>query len=717
MPAPSTPPTGKKPPAGGTPLPANQLKAMLPWIIFITLLGLAAVMMSRQADPHTEVPYFMPGEDSFTKFVEDGRILRCDIVRPVSGAERVEAEVHPAPGATNEVFKIKSIVGDSRQMQEFLIEHNVGFKLPEQSVVFWQIITSILPVVLVFGLIYFVFMRQMRSAGSGAMSFGKSRAKQLNRDTNKVTFDEVAGIDEEKEEVQEIVEFLKDPKKFQKLGGRIPKGVMLMGPPGTGKTLLARAIAGEADVPFFNISGSDFVEMFVGVGASRVRDMFEQGKRNAPCIIFIDEIDAVGRSRFSGIGGGHDEREQTLNALLVEMDGFESSEGVIIIAATNRPDVLDPALMRPGRFDRQIVIDLPMIDGRAKILKIHSKNIKLADTVELHRVARGTPGFSGADLENLMNEAALLAARGNKDRVEMEDLEEARDKVMWGRERRSRTIDVEERRLTAYHEAGHALVQQVVEQTEPLHKVTIIPRGVAYLGATMSLPEKDSYTQTRQKLYGSIVGAMGGRAAEMLIFDDVTNGASQDLTHATDIARRMVCEWGMNKELGPQRFGENQELMFMGREVSRSQNYSEETARKIDAEIADILREASAEAMQILTEQKDKLVMIAERLLELETIDGRDVEEIVTHGHVLPNDERDVIDRAKEAAEAAKNPPAPEAEKSDKSDADKTDAPTADADKGTAPTPEAEAAKSDAEGDKTETPEADEAAADDPKQA
>jgi len=687
MPAPSTPPTGKQPSTSGSPLPATQMKAMLPWIVFIALLGLAAVMMSRQADPRTEVPYFMPGEDSFTKFVEDGRILKCDIVRPVSGAERIEAEVHPATGATGEVFKIKSIVGDTRQMQEFLIEHEVGFKLPEQSVLFWQIITSILPVVLVFGLIYFVFMRQMRSAGSGAMSFGKSRAKQLNRDTNKVTFKEVAGIDEEKEEVQEIIEFLRDPKKFQKLGGRIPKGVMLMGPPGTGKTLLARAIAGEADVPFFNISGSDFVEMFVGVGASRVRDMFEQGKRNAPCIIFIDEIDAVGRSRFTGIGGGHDEREQTLNALLVEMDGFETSEGVIIIAATNRPDVLDPALMRPGRFDRQIVIDLPMIEGRAQILKIHSKNIKLADTVELHRIARGTPGFSGADLENLMNEAALLAARADKDRVEMEDLEEARDKVMWGRERRSRTIDNEERRLTAYHEAGHALVQQIVKETEPLHKVTIIPRGVAYLGATMSLPEKDSYTQTRQKLYGSIVGAMGGRAAELIIFGDVTNGASSDLKVSTGIARRMVCEWGMNKQLGPQSFGDNQELMFLGREVSRSQNYSEETARKIDAEIADILREASAEAMQILTDQKAKLEMIAERLLELETIDGRDVEEIVIHGHVLPDDERETIDRAKEAAEAKLNPVAPAAESESETATPETAADETPADDTSASTP------------------------------
>lgn len=662
MAKPSTPPTGKPLPSGGAaPTPNSQMKAMLPWVIFVALLGVAAILMSKQVDPHKDVPYYMPGEDSFVQFVEDGRIAKCDIIRPVSGSEHVKAEVNPRPGSTGEVYKIRSFVADTKQLEVFLKQHEVGFKVPEQSVMIWQILTSILPVVLVFGLIYFVFMRQMRSAGSGAMSFGKSRAKQLNRDTKKVTFKEVAGIDEEKEEVEEIIEFLRDPKKFQKLGGRIPKGVMLMGPPGTGKTLLARAIAGEADVPFFNISGSDFVEMFVGVGASRVRDMFEQGKRNAPCIIFIDEIDAVGRSRFTGIGGGHDEREQTLNALLVEMDGFESSEGVIIIAATNRPDVLDPALMRPGRFDRQIVIDLPMIEGRAQILKIHSRNIKLADAVELKRVARGTPGFSGADLENLMNEAALLAARGNKDRVEMEDLEEARDKVMWGRERRSRTIDTEERRLTAYHEAGHALVQQVVEETEPLHKVTIIPRGIAYLGATMSLPEKDSYTQTRKKLYGSIVGAMGGRTAELIIFGDVTNGASSDLKVSTGIARRMVCEWGMNKQLGPQSFGDNQELMFLGREVSRSQNYSEETARKIDAEIAAILREASDDAMQILTEQRAKLEMIAERLLELETIDGRDVEEIVLHGHVLPDDERAAIDLAKEEAEAKANPPAEEA--------------------------------------------------------
>jgi len=419
-----------------------------------------------------------------------------------------------------------------------------------------------------------------------------------------------------------------------------------MGPPGTGKTLLAKAIAGEAGVPFFSISGSDFVEMFVGVGASRVRDMFEQGKKNAPCIIFIDEIDAVGRSRFTGIGGGHDEREQTLNALLVEMDGFNTQEGVIILAATNRPDVLDNALLRPGRFDRQIVIDLPMIDGREQILKIHAKKIKLGDEKDLRRIARGTSGFSGADLENLLNEAALLAARQDKQAVGLQDMEEARDKVMWGRERRSRVMDDKEKRITAYHEAGHALVQQLCEETEPLHKVTIIPRGF-YLGATMSLPEKDQYSQGRRKLVSQLKVLMGGRVAEEVVLDDITTGAYSDIREATRLARLMVCNWGMSK-LGPQRFGENQEVMFLGREVSRSQDYSEETARQIDAEISRLVTEAYNEARNIVTEHRDKLEMIARRLLDRETIDGRDVEEIAEHGRVLPDEERDEVDAAEE---------------------------------------------------------------------
>jgi len=607
-----------------------------------------AILMNWAPKPEDFVPY-----TTFVEHVKDGRVQQCEFTKESPGIVTIVSSFvpeTPEEKTTPKIFKtrVSQELADT-SVSALLDDNKVTYAwLKTKERVLEAILANALPILLVFGLIYFLFVRQIRAAGHGALGFGKSRARLLNRDTNKITFKNVAGIDEAKEEVLEIIEFLKDPRKFQKLGGRIPKGVMLMGPPGTGKTLLAKAIAGEAEVPFFSISGSDFVEMFVGVGASRVRDMFEQAKKNAPCIIFIDEIDAVGRSRFTGIGGGHDEREQTLNALLVEMDGFETQEGVIILAATNRPDVLDPALLRKGRFDRQIVIDLPMIDGREEILKIHSRGIKLASDLSLRRIARGTPGFSGADLENLLNEAALLAARSDKDTVEMTDLEEARDKVMWGRERRSRAIDDKEKDLLAYHEAGHALVQQVAEGTEPLHKVTIIPRGVAYLGATMSLPEKDRYTQSRKKLLGELTGTMGGRAAEEIVFGDITTGAAQDITHATELARMMVCNWGMSAELGPQKFGQNKELMFLGREVSRTQDYSEETARRIDAEVEKLLSASHAEAIQILTERREQLNMIAERLLEEETIDGRDVVEIVQHGRVLSCDERDAIDKAEE---------------------------------------------------------------------
>lgn len=628
------------------------MRGLLTWAgILLAMLIIGRLVMGDQNKPK-EMLY----SPEFKDHVAKGMIKKCEIVREVEGGTFVSGELELEPGEkTAKKQKFKVIVsGATDNLQQFLEGHNVEFKYVNQSPYLVNILTSVLPIVLIFGLLYFFFMRQMRSAGHGAMSFGKSKAKLLNRDKKKTTFENVAGIDEAKEEVQEIIEYLKDPKKFQKLGGRIPKGVMLMGPPGTGKTLLAKAIAGEAEVPFFSISGSDFVEMFVGVGASRVRDMFEQGKKNAPCLIFIDEIDAVGRSRFTGIGGGHDEREQTLNALLVEMDGFDTQEGVIILAATNRPDVLDTALMRPGRFDRQIVIDLPMIDGREEILKIHSKRITLSDKVDLRRLARGTPGFSGADLENLLNEAALLAARDLKEAVEMADLEEARDKVKWGRERRSRKIDDKERRITAYHEAGHALVQQVVPGGEPVHKVTIIPRGVAYLGATMSLPEKDRYMEGKSKLVDMLSEYMGGRVAEEMVIGDITTGASSDLKEATRIARLMVCNWGMSDILGPRKFGENEELMFLGREVSRSQEYSEETAKKIDDEIDRFLKDAYARAKEIIKTNIDKLEIIAQLLLEQETIDGRDVEEIVEHGHVLPEDERREIDEKKDAAEKAK---------------------------------------------------------------
>jgi cell division protease FtsH len=450
----------------------------------------------------------------------------------------------------------------------------------------------------------------------------------LSQDKKKVTFENVAGITEAKEEVQEIVEFLKDPKKFQNLGGRIPKGVLLMGPPGTGKTLLAKAIAGEAGVPFFSISGSDFVEMFVGVGASRVRDMFEQGKKNAPCLIFIDEIDAVGRHRGTGLGGGHDEREQTLNALLVEMDGFETSEGVIIIAATNRADVLDPALLRPGRFDRQIVIDLPTLTDRVDILKIHAAKIKLGPDVDLLRVARGTPGFSGADLANLLNEAALLAARGNKPVVEHTDLEEARDKVRWGRERKSLVTDEKDRRATAWHEAGHAVIQVLCEHTEPLHKVTICPRGRA-LGATMILPKKDVLNRTRSEFLDELVVLAGGRVAEELYTGDISTGACGDIKMASEIAHKMICEFGMCDAFGFQSFGSNQETLFLGREVTRSKAHSEETARKIDAEVTRLVADAYIRAKKMIDENRDKVELLVEQLMEHETLDGRTVEKLL----------------------------------------------------------------------------------------
>ncbi|MBI5394254.1 MAG: ATP-dependent metallopeptidase FtsH/Yme1/Tma family protein [Verrucomicrobia bacterium] len=519
-----------------------------------------------------------------------------------------------------------------------------GFSQRTGNTLLTQFLLGVLPILVFVGLLWLLFWRQVRSAGKGTLSFGKSRARMLSRDRNRVTFKDVAGIEEAKEEVQEIVEFLKDPKRFQRLGGRIPKGALMVGPPGTGKTLLAKAIAGEAEVPFFSISGSDFVEMFVGVGASRVRDMFEQGRKHAPCLIFIDEIDAVGRSRFSGIGGGHDEREQTLNALLVEMDGFDTSEGIIIIAATNRPDVLDSALRRPGRFDREIVVDLPDLNGREQILKIHARNIKLSKDVDLKIIARGTPGFSGADLANLCNEAALIAARDNKKAVGMEELEESRDKVRWGRERRSRMMDEKEKKCTAYHEAGHALVQAVLDTGDyPVHKVTIIPRGQS-LGSTMSFPTKDKYTQGKKELLTRMAMIMAGRIAEEMMLGDITSGAYGDIRYSTAVARKMVCEWGMSEKLGNVHYGVDEDQpVFLGRELTRTQNVSEATARTIDEEIRRITDEAYQHAKSVLTEHKDKLITLAESLLEFETLDGEEVLEIIRTGKLTrpPDKNRD----------------------------------------------------------------------------
>jgi len=476
---------------------------------------------------------------------------------------------------------------------------------------------------------FWIFMmRQMQSGGNKALSFGKSRAKLLSNQQKRVTFKDVAGVEEAKEELQEIIEFLKEPQKFQKLGGRIPKGVLMMGPPGTGKTLLARAIAGEANVPFFSISGSDFVEMFVGVGASRVRDLFEQGKKNAPCIIFIDEIDAVGRHRGAGLGGGHDEREQTLNQFLVEMDGFESNDGVILIASTNRPDVLDPALLRPGRFDRQVVVNRPDVKGREGILAVHTRKIPLGEDVDISVIARGTPGFTGADLANLVNEAALNAARYNKKTVAMNDFELAKDKVLMGSERRSIVISNEEKRNTAYHEAGHVLVGIKVPNADPVHKVTIIPRGRA-LGVTQQLPESDRYTHTRDYIEGQIAIMMGGRIAEEVFLNHVTTGASNDIERATELARKMVCEFGMSS-LGPLTFGKKEEQIFLGREIAQHQDYSEDTAIKIDQEVKRIVTEQYNRARQIIVENQEALVRLAEGLLERESLDGIQIRRLIT---------------------------------------------------------------------------------------
>jgi len=491
------------------------------------------------------------------------------------------------------------------------------------------ILLSWFPMLLLIG-VWIFFMRQMQGGKGGAMGFGRSKAKLLTEAQGKVTFNDVAGVEEAKQEVEEIVEFLRDPKKFSRLGGKIPKGALLIGPPGTGKTLLARAIAGEANVPFFSISGSDFVEMFVGVGASRVRDMFEQGKKHAPCIIFVDEIDAVGRSRGAGLGGGNDEREQTLNQLLVEMDGFDTNEGIILIAATNRPDVLDPALLRPGRFDRQVVVPNPDIIGREAILKVHVKKISTGPDVKLRTIARGTPGFSGADLANLVNESALLAARKNKRVVTMSDIEEAKDKVMMGAERRSMVMTEDEKKLTAYHEGGHAIVALNEKASDPIHKATIIPRGRA-LGMVMRLPERDQLSVTREKMYSDIAVAMGGRIAEEIIFghDKVTSGASSDIDMATKMAKNMVTRYGMSKELGPLAYGENEDEVFLGRQIARQQHMSEETAKKVDAEVKKIVEKGYERAKQVLTEKIDDLHKLAKALLVYETLTGDEIRDLI----------------------------------------------------------------------------------------
>ena len=518
---------------------------------------------------------------------------------------------------------------DNPKVYDILEKNNItpNYERSEKTPIWQQVLISWFPMLLLF-LFFFLFMRQLQAGGGKAMSFGKSKARLLTESSNKVTFKDVAGCDEAKFELEEIIEFLKDPKKFTRLGGRIPKGVLLMGPPGTGKTLLAKAIAGEAGVPFFSISGSDFVEMFVGVGASRVRDLFEQGKKHAPCIIFIDEIDAVGRHRGAGLGGGHDEREQTLNQLLVEMDGFEGNTGVILIAATNRPDVLDPALLRPGRFDRRVVVSAPDVRGREEILVVHTRKTPMDQRVDLKVIARGTPGFSGADLENLVNEAALIAARGSKKYLEMADFEHAKDKVVMGVERRTMVITDAEKKVTAYHEAGHTLVGKFLPGTDPIHKVTIIPRGMA-LGVTMTLPKEDRVSLTKDRAENQIAFLMGGRLAEEIVLNQKTTGAGNDIERATNIARKMVCEWGMSDVLGPLTFGQKEQEVFLGRDIGQSRDYSEQTAQTIDREVRDIVDRNYRRAREILSSKVQILHNLAQALLEYETIDGEEVELIV----------------------------------------------------------------------------------------
>ncbi len=525
--------------------------------------------------------------------------------------------------------EFKTFAPEDPDLVKTLREKNVKITAkPDEESGLWQsIFISWFPMLLLIG-VWIFFMRQMQSGGGKAMAFGKSKARLFTGRENRVTFHDVAGIDEAKEELQEVIDFLVDPKKFTKLGGRIPKGVLLVGPPGTGKTLLARAIAGEANVPFFSISGSDFVEMFVGVGASRVRDLFNQAKKNAPCIIFIDEIDAVGRHRGAGLGGGHDEREQTLNQLLVEMDGFESNEGVIVMSATNRPDVLDPALLRPGRFDRQIVVPTPDVKGRADILKVHTRKTLVDENVDLSIIARGTPGFSGADLANLVNEAALIAARRDKKAVEMDDFEHAKDKVLMGVERRSMIIPLEERRLTAYHEAGHALVAKMIPGTDPIHKVTIIPRGRA-LGLTQQLPIDERHTYSKDYLLNNISILLGGRVAEELVIGQLTTGSGNDIERATQIARKMVCEWGMSDKLGPLNYGKNEEHIFLGREIARHRDFSEQTAQGIDEELKELVGRCYSQAKDIISKHISSLHALAKALLEKEVLDGLEIDAII----------------------------------------------------------------------------------------
>jgi cell division protease FtsH len=584
------------------------------WILLIAMFISFYHIFTATPQEGKEIPF-----SQFWQEVEQDNVRNVTIKGNQIRGEFVE-------GADRK-FVTRALLTDELIMD--LKKHKVAVQVEkEDDNPFWQsALLSWLPMIFLF-VIFIFFMRQLQAGGGKAMSFGKSKARLLTSHTNKVTFEDVAGVEEAKEELEEIIEFLKSPKKFTRLGGRIPKGVLLMGPPGTGKTLMARAIAGEAGVPFFSISGSDFVEMFVGVGASRVRDLFEQGKKHAPCIIFVDELDAVGRHRGAGLGGGHDEREQTLNQLLVEMDGFESNEGVILIAATNRPDVLDPALLRPGRFDRRVVVPNPDLRGRLGILKVHTRKVPLSKDIELEKIARGTPGFSGADLENLVNEAALIAARGDSEAVDQRSMEQAKDKVLMGSERKSMIISDKEKRVTAYHEAGHALVAKLIGDTDPVHKVTIIPRGMA-LGLTQQLPEEDRHTMSKSRAIATICVLLGGRVAEELTLDELTSGAGNDLDRTTDLARKMVCEWGMSDKLGPLTFGKKDEQIFLGREIAQHRDYSEQTAQEIDREVRRFVEDCYERVRKLVRDNLDALHRLAEALLVYESLDGDDIDKLI----------------------------------------------------------------------------------------
>ena len=650
-----------KPPKINENKPKSEDKFPNPRSWMLWALGIFMVVMlfqigsSAGQDPKEKVNY-----DMLQEWINSGADVKGFIEYPPPNSSALCTITGYRIENGNKVpfeFEDKLIEGRER----FLIEE-AGFQPKNKSTLLTAFLIQLLPILLIFLLIWFVLIRQIRSAGKGAMSFGKSKAKMLNKDKNKTTFKDVAGVEEACEEVSELVDYLKDPKKFQKLGGKIPKGILMVGPPGTGKTLLARAIAGEADAGFFSISGSDFVEMFVGVGASRVRDMFEQARKSTPCLVFIDEIDAVGRSRGHGLGGGNDEREQTLNALLVEMDGFDTQDGIIIIAATNRPDVLDPALLRPGRFDRQLTVNLPDIRGREDILKVHAKNVKLSELADLSVIARGTPGFSGAELANLLNEAALLAARTNKKSIGMIELEEARDKVRWGRERRSLAMTDEDKKITAWHEAGHAIINVLLDKCHPLHKVTIIPRGQA-LGATMSLPKDDVLNRQSQEMCDTIAMTMGGRIAEEILTGDISTGAAGDIQQATNMARAMVTQWGMSKKLGMVLYGEGDEYVFLGKDLAQGKTYSEQTAQEIDTEVRRLVDEGYQRASKLISDNRDNLELIANALLEYETLDGQQVEDIVRTGKFNPPKPPNDVDPPKGADAATPTSDLPKKDK------------------------------------------------------